>query len=166
MKLNLNKLSDKDLIDFVYRELAGNKIQENISDFTDLKKWRKVVNEMDQPVATVYRIGILNLQLMNGGLIQYFDNSYGIFAYETLEDLKRVGANYSYKILETCLKYINPENYSDNRFIELVAEREYDNYDNSFAMKLNELDDEYYKLDEKEDLEKLLADYLRQQNVT
>lgn len=166
MKMNWNKLSDEDLIDFVYCELAGTKIQENISDFTDLKKWRKVVNEMDEPVATVYRIGILNLELINGGLIQYFDNCYGIFAYETLEDFKRIGANYSYKILETCLKHINPKNYSENRFIELVAEREYDNYDNSFAIKLNELDDEYCELDEKENLGKLLADYLRLQNET
>jgi hypothetical protein len=165
--MNLNKLSDEDLIDFVYCELAGTKIQENISDFTDLKKWRKVVNEMDEPVATVYRIGILNLELMNGGLIQYFDNSYGIFAYETLEDFKRIGANYSFKILETCLKHVNPKNYSLDRFIELVAEREYDKYDNSFAIKLNELDDEYCDLDdEKENLAKLLVDYVRLQIET
>lgn len=165
--MNLNKLSDEDLIDFVYCELAGTKIQENISDFTDLKKWREVVYEMDEPVATVYRIGILNLELMNGGLIQYFDNSYGIFAYETLEDFKRIGANYSYKILETCLKHVNPKNYSLNRFIELVAEREYDKYDNSFAIKLNELDDEYCDLNnEKENLAKLLVDYLRLQIET
>ncbi|GEM59216.1 hypothetical protein B0A78_00460 [Flavobacterium columnare NBRC 100251 = ATCC 23463] len=166
MKINLDTLTDEDLINFVYCELAGKKIQENISDFTDLKKWRKVVNEMDEPVATVYRIGILNLELQNGGLIQYFDNSYGIFAYETLEDFKRIGANYSYKILETCLKYINPKNYSLNRFIELVAEREYYNYDDSFEIKLNELDDEYCDLDEKEDLAKLLVDYVRLQIET
>ena len=165
--MNLNKLSDEDLIDFVYCELAGTKIQENISDFSDLKKWRKVVNEMDEPVATVYRIGILNLELMNGGLIQYFDNSYGIFAYETLEDFKRIGANYSFKILETCLKHVNPKNYSLDRFIELVAEREYDKYDNSFAIKLNELEDEYCDLDnEKENLAKLLVDYVRLQIET
>jgi hypothetical protein len=165
--MNWNKLSDEDLIDFVYCELAGTKIQENISDFTDLKKWRKVVNEMDEPVATVYRIGILNLELMNGGLIQYFDNSYGIFAYETLEDFKRIGANYSFKILETCLKHVNPKNYSLDRFIELVAEREYDKYDNSFAIKLNELEDEYCDLDnEKENLAKLLVDYVRLQIET
>ena len=68
--------------------------------------------------------------------------------------------------METCLKYINPKNYSLNRFIELVAEREYDNYDDSFEIKLNELDDEYCDLDEKEDLAKLLVDYVRLQIET
>jgi hypothetical protein len=159
----MNILSDEDLIDFVYCELAGQQIRDKITDFTDYAKWRSVVNEMEMSVATVYRIGIFNLEMVNGGLIQYFDNAYGIFAYETLADFKRIGANWSYQILETCLNYVNPENFSDERFIKLVTEREYEDYENLISRKLSELDDKYYELDKNEDLGKLLADYIRKQ---
>lgn len=159
----MNILSDEDLIDFVYCELAGQQIQDKITDFTDYAKWRSVVNEMEMSVATVYRIGIFNLEMVNGGLIQYFDNAYGIFAYETLADFKRIGANLSYQILETGLKYVNPEIYSDERFIKLVTEREYEDYENLISPKLSELDNKYYELNENEDLGKLLADYIRKQ---
>jgi hypothetical protein len=159
----MNILSDEDLIDFVYCELAGQQIRDKITDFTDYAKWRSVVNEMEMSVATVYRIGIFNLEMVNGGLIQYFDNAYGIFAYETLADLKRIGANLSYQILETGLKYVNPKIYSDERFIKLVTEREYEDYENLISSKLSELDNKYYELNENEDLGKLLADYIRKQ---
>lgn len=159
----MNILSDEDLIDFVYCELAGQQIRDKVTDFTDYAKWREVVNEMEVSVATTYRIWIFNLQVINGGLIQYFDNSYGIFAYETLADLKRIDANLSYQILETCLKCVNPKNYSDERFVKLVTEREYEDYEDLISSKLDKLDDEYYELDKNENLGKLLADFLRKQ---
>jgi hypothetical protein len=159
----MDKLSDEDLIDFIYCEVAGKRIQDKVTDFTDYTKWREVVNEMETSAATVYRIGIFNMQIFNGGLIQYFDNGYGIFAYETLADFKRIGANLSYQILESCLKLVNPNNYSNEKFIKLAVEREYEDYENLISYKLNELDNEYYELDKNEDLGKLLANYIRKQ---
>ena len=158
-------LTDKELIQFVYSELAGQMIMQNVPDFSDIKQWRKVVSEMAIPVATTYRIGILNLQVMNGGLIQYFDNGYGIFAKETLDDLKRVGAFLTNKILEDCLSILNPKNFDAERFVMFIVNREYEIYESKIEDDLNKLDNQYYELDEKENLEVLVASFLRQSEV-
>src|SRR6188768_1606385 len=86
--MSLQELSNEELIDFVYSKIAAPKILQEVSDFSDANKWREVVNALPKPVASVYRLAILHMQVSNGGFIQYFDNGYGIFAYETLSDLE------------------------------------------------------------------------------
>lgn len=160
------KLTDSELIEFVYCELAGQIIRENVPDFSNIKNWRKVVSEMTIPIATTYRLGILNSQVMNGGLIQYFDNGYGIFALETLEDLQRVGANLTHKVLSDCLEIINPKNYTGERFVNFIRYREYQIDELNYQDNLDKLDEQYYSLSEIEDLEILVALYLRQNEVS
>ncbi|SCY97441.1 DMP19 family protein [Flavobacterium caeni] len=156
-------LSNSDLIDFVYYEIACEKMK--AIDFSNYAEWKKVVSEMALPIATVYRIGILNQQVMNGGFIQYFDNGYGIFAQETVEDFKRIGAHLSFEILNRCLTLINPKGYEAERFFELVSNQEYESYESLFTKELNELDRKYFNLDDDENLEDLLAAYLRQSQI-
>ena len=105
----IEKFSDQELIDHVYIKVAGSIIREYITDWSDSAKWRRVVEQMPLPVKLVYRIGILHQQVMNGGFIQYFDNGYGIFAYETLSDFKTVGmdlssVSYTHLTLPTILR--------------------------------------------------------------
>ncbi len=161
-----NNLTDKELIKFVFNDLAGQMIRENVPDFSDTNQWKKVVAEMSIPVATTYRIGILNSQIMNGGVIQYFDNGYGIFALETIEDLNRIGAFLTKKILDDCLNILNPKNYKAERFIKYITNREYEIYESNIQDELDELDKKYYKLNEKENLEDLIGSFLRQNEVS
>ena len=159
------KLSNSELIDFVYFEIAAPEILARVPDFSNSANWKKIVNTLDLPIATVYRIGIFNQEVMNGGLLQYFDNGYGIFAYETLADLKRIGAESSYKILNEALKEINPSNFEEERFVKMIVDQEYEVYRELIESKIDDLDSQYYALEETEDLEKLLADYIRKNEI-
>src|SRR3954452_18294923 len=115
--MNLDDLSNQELIDYVYTDIAGKKVSEAVKDFADFRQWRQVVNELPEQAARVYRVGILNLQVINGGFMQYFDNGYGIFAYETLSDLEVLRADKTYGLLKDALESINPENHTGEAFV-------------------------------------------------
>jgi|WetSurMetagenome_2_1015567.scaffolds.fasta_scaffold18424_4 hypothetical protein len=153
-------LTDRELIDLVYINVAGQKIREKINDFSNIKNWMHVVDEMPYPVGLVYCIGNLNQQIMNGGLIQYFDNNYGIFAFKTLQFLKTISANLSYNILRQSLNVINPQNFEGENFVKIIIEKNYDFL--KVAEQLDKLDNQYYKISDRENLEKLVAFYLRE----
>lgn len=157
----ITDLSDRQLIDFVYSEVAGQKIRDNVRDLSDIKKWRDTVDSMPIPVRLVYYIGIFNRQVMNGGLIQYFDNGYGVFAYQTLEYLQMAKAISTYNFLNQCLIILNPKEYQGDDFVQYIKDRKYENIQ-TLSSQLDKLDNQYLTLNDKEDLESLVAKYLRQ----
>ena len=160
--MKLDDLSNQELIDYVYTEIAGKKVRENVKDFNDFSRWREVVNELPEQVARVYRVGILNVQVMNGGFIQYFDNGYGIFANETLDDLAVLQATQTHVLLKNALEIINPKNYTGEPFVHYILRREFDvNYDD-IIKQLERLDSLYYGLEGTEEMEELLGTYLRE----
>jgi hypothetical protein len=159
--MNLVDFTNQELIDYVYTEIAGKKVRENVKDFSDFPRWRQVVNELPEQAARVYRIGILNLQVMNGGFIQYFDNGYGIFAYETLNDLKALQAKDTHQLLKEAVEIINKDNRTGEAFVNLILHRTFDVNYNSICEQLDRLDNLYYGLEETEDMEELLGTYLR-----
>lgn len=158
---NLLKLPDNELIDSVYFNIAGEAIRNNISDFSNTNKWFEVVMKMPKPVSLIYRVIIFNQQVSNGGLIQYFDNGYGIFSYDTLKDLKNLKADLFYTLLEEALEIINPENFQGEDFIEYVINRKYETNFKSITKKLNALEEEYYKREYVDILIKKAANYFR-----
>jgi hypothetical protein len=159
--MNLSKFTDNELIEHVYTDLAGAKLREEMTDWADGKNWKQVVSKLPRPVQLVYRIAILNMQVMNGGFIQYFDNRYGIFAYETLKDFKLINANKSYELLDESLSIINSKDYRGERFFRFIFGHEYNSDWDALADKLEPLDEKWYALDGVEHLESLIGSYLR-----
>lgn len=157
----LKDLTDGELVNWAYSDLAGQFIRDNVKDWTNREQLSSAVNKLSEPAKTIYLIGILNQQVMNGGFVQYYDNSYGRFAYETLEALKNVGAYKTFALLGRSLELINPDRKVGTDFMNLIIKRGYPT-DAATEGKLNDLANEYYVLDDTEDLIKLLADYLRQ----
>jgi hypothetical protein len=158
--INIDSLSDNDLIDFVYKDIAGEYLSQNVIDWTNINKWINSVSELSKPVRYTYFIGILNTQILNGGFIQYYDNKYGIFALETLDALKEIKAFDAFRLLKQSIDILqlNNKNFAD--FNEYIIQNGYFNnceIENFF----DKLDDEYYNLEGKEDLLRLLADFLR-----
>jgi hypothetical protein len=160
--MDLTNFTDEQLIQRYY-DLAGEKLRLRMIDWTDGKKWKEIVSGLAKSVQLVYRIGILNMQVMNGGFLQYFDNRYGIFAYQTLDDLKLVGAIETEKILAQALLIINPNDYKNDRFFDYIFLHKYNPDWERIADTFDEqqLDNKYYELDRKENLELLIAAYLR-----
>ena len=153
-------LTNEELIDYVYYDIAGKYLNKKINDWSQTRMWYKTVFELSEPVRYTYGIGVLNMQVMNGGFEQYFDNDYGIFAEETLNGLKKIGAELTFGLLKSAIKILNKHKEPQTDLFEFITQNKY--WENEeIEQELDRLDDEYYKLEEKENLTELLGNYLR-----
>ncbi|MDQ1161343.1 hypothetical protein QE422_001711 [Chryseobacterium sp. SORGH_AS 447] len=133
----------------------------NSKILNDKDLWYNYVINLPQNLQVTYTILIFHQQVFNGGLHQYFFNSYGQFAYLTIEYLKLIKAYQASKILEKAVEVVNSEKYSIDEFRTKIFNRKLDkitDFDDELWHLLEKLDDEYDNLDE--DLEQLLVDYL------
>jgi hypothetical protein len=152
-------LSDRDLINHVYSSSVDIDKPSAITDWSTWHQWRKSTSELSSVAQMAYRVAMLHNQVENGGFIQYFDNRYGIYAYETLNDLKDIGATTAHTLLSEALTLINSKGYSGPRFFDFIYQREED-WD-AVGDVLDKLDDIYYNLSEEQNVLTLLAKYLR-----
>jgi len=158
---DLTILENGELIDFVYYDIAGKHIRDNVKDWTEPDQLTVAVDQLQGPVKTTYLIGVLNQQVMNGGFIQYYDNSFGRFAYETLDALKEIKATKTFDLLRESIELINPKGRTNADFKELIINRNYENYYEILGDQLHALDSKYYELGDDENLDQLLGDYLK-----
>ena len=157
-------MTNEELIDHVYYDIAGKYLNEKINDWSQTKKWYDIVFELSEPVRYTYGIGVLNMQVMNGGFEQYFENDYGIFAEETLRGLKKIGAELTFELLESALAILKKYKGPKMDLFDFITQSKY--WDNEEIEKvLEQLDNEYYKLEDKEDLTELLGNYLRKCDI-
>jgi len=127
----------------------------------DKNLWYSHVTYLPIHLQVVYTIIVFHQQVFNGGLHQYFFNSYGQFAYLTVNNLRLVKAFKAANILEKALNQVNIEQYSISEFREKVFNRKLSpivNFNEELSDFLDVLDDDYDSLDE--NLEQLLVDYL------
>lgn len=134
----------------------------NTKIINDKDLWYNYINDLPRNLQVTYTIIIFHDQVFNGGLHQYFFNSYGQFAYLTIENLKLIKAFEASKILEKAVEIVNSEHYNIEEFRTKIFSRKLEKiieFDDELFDLLEKLDDEYYNLDE--DLEQLLVDYLQ-----
>ncbi|RYD54315.1 MAG: DUF4375 domain-containing protein [Sphingobacteriales bacterium] len=158
--MNLKQFDDISLIDHVYLQMAGNVVRDGVTDWSDFRQWKAAVASMPEPVQTTYRIGVLNIQVMNGGFIQYFDNGYGIFALDTLADYDKIQEPEYGIFLKKAIEVINTKNLGGDELAQYVYFHQYRSVQNRIAERLELIDDEYYAANS-ESLEKSWANYLR-----
>ncbi len=157
-------LTKEELIHYVYYDIAGKYLNKKINDWSQIKIWYDTVFELSEPVRYTYGIVVLNMQVMNGGFQQYYDNDYGIFAEETLIGLKKIGAELTFDLLKSSLEILKKHKEPQNDLFDFIIERKYWE-DEEIEKVFDQLDEEYYKLEEKEDLTELLGNYLRDREI-
>lgn len=154
-------MSKEEIIDNNYKK-AVKGLNETILADKDL--WYSHIINLPQNLQVTYTIAVLNQQVLNGGFHQYFFNSYGQFAYLTVDHLKSIKAFKSAAILDRAINLVNIEGMSLNEFRTKIFERELSrlvDFDDDLCDALEKLDDEYIDLDKDEDLEQLLVDYIQ-----
>lgn len=152
-------MNNEEIINHYYKN-AVEGLNEIILEDKDL--WYSHIINLPQNLQATYTIVVFHEQIFNGGLHQYFFNSYGQFTYLTVEHLRSIKAFKSAAILDSAITLVNIEKMSLDEFRIKIFERELSrivDFDDDLFDALTELDDEYYDLDE--DLEQLLADYLQ-----
>jgi len=151
-------MRNEEITDKHYKE-AVTGLNETILNDIDL--WYSYVINLPPHLQIVYTIVVFHQQVFNGGLHQYFFNSYGQFAYLTVEHLKLIKAFKTSNILERAISQVNIIELSKNEFRAKIFSRELDriaDFDEELCDFLELLDNEYDDLDE--NLEQLLVDYL------
>ncbi len=153
-------LTNEELIDYVYYDIAGKYLNEKINDWSQTKMWFDTVFELSEPVRYTYGIGVLNMQVMNGGFEQYYDNDYGIFAEETLNGLKKIGAELTFELLKSSVEIMKKHKEPKTDLFDFITESKY--WENKeIEQVLDRVTEEYWNLEDKEDLTELLGNYLR-----
>ncbi len=99
-----NNATDEEKADLLYYYI------QHITQENDYSK--EFVRNMPKPLRVVYLVNELEMEVNNGGFLQFFVNSSGIFAEETVEALDLIGANYTKLLLEQALQIIGK--YAEN----------------------------------------------------
>jgi hypothetical protein len=149
------------LLDYYQEAVKG--IDENL--LKNEQDWCNYVLSLPRHLQVVYTILIFHQQVYNGGLHQYFYNGYGLFVFETIRNLKSVGANQTEEILRSALEAVNVEKLSEGEFRKKSFNREHDrinSFDKPLGKFLDDLDKKYYS--QKEDVHQLLVNFLERGN--
>lgn len=152
-------MRNEEITDKYYKE-AVTGLNETILNDKDF--WYNYVVNLPLHLQVVYTIVVFHQQVFNGGLHQYFFNSYGQFAHLTVEHLKLIRAFKVSNILDKSIHEVNIEELNVNEFRAKVFNRELGrvaDFDEKLCDSLEILDNEYDDLNE--DLEQLLVDYLQ-----
>lgn len=152
-------MNNQELIEKIYLESTkGIKEEWFVSE---LPHWYSYVINLPTHLQITYLTVVLENQVLNGGFHQYFANSYGQFARETINALVELGAFKKSNLLDSALHLIQDVSMSDQEFRDKLVNKtlaklfkEEDLYD-----PLEELDNSYYDIED-EDIADLLADYL------
>lgn len=133
-----------------------------ISDHAN-DSWYEYIVNLDLKPKVAYMLLIFHNQVYNGGFHQYFVNGYGQFAKETVECLNKIGAIKKAQLLQQALDIVNYEKNSDIMFRKKLLKKSIKALfiEDVLFESLDKLDFEYYSLDEVEDIESLLGNYLQ-----
>lgn len=129
-------------------------------------EWYDYVIGLPTHLQIAYLVVVFHNQIFNGGFHQYFVNGYSQFARETINALVNIGAIKKSDLLKEALLKVNSENNTDQVFRKRILEKNINQIfvsDELFG-PLDELDTKFYEC-EQEDVQQLLADYLRTKNL-
>jgi len=112
------------------------------------------ISELSQPQKNFYYIQLLEAEINNGGFDQYFFNSAGEFAQETILALGEINAIKTVTILQSAIECFPNKIAPKDRFDRQTAMEEINNREESFDV----LDEKFYKYED--NITVLLSDYI------
>jgi len=101
----------------------------------------------------------LNQTVTNGGFAEFYETSYGIFAPEIIHALNEIKATASAEIVSNSLPMVNPMGLLDDAYKAFVFKLQ---LSDSQRTLLQSLDIRYDQLQDQENLEDLLGNYLQE----
>ena len=114
---------------------------------------------MTDPEKMVYVIVKLNQTVTSGGLSEFYETSFGIFAPEIIHVLNEINAVATAKIVSSSLLIVNPAGLLDEAYKEFVFNLQLSEQQRA---QLYSHDIRYDQLEGHENLEDLLGEYLQE----
>lgn len=154
----MEKITNRALISRLYTS-ANQQLEAIGFDMESWAQWYEAVQRLTVPEKMVYVIVKLNQSVTNGGFAEFYETSFGVFAPEIIHALSEIKATESAAIVSDSLMLVNPAGLLDDaykasifHFISTDEQRK------QFYL----LDVRYDQLQDTENLEDLLGDYLQE----
>ena len=154
----MEKISNRALISQLYSS-ADQQLEDASFDSESWTQWYQVIQGLPGPEKMVYVIVKLNQTVTSGGFIEFYENSFGVFAPEIIHALNEIKAVATADIVSNSLPIVNPtglldEAYKDYIFNIQLSEQQ--------RAQLHAYDIRYDQLHGHENLEDLLGEYLQE----
>ena len=154
----MENISNRALISRLFSS-ANQQLEDADYDVESWSDWYEVVQQLTGPEKMVYVIVKLNQAVTNGGFAEFYETSFGVFAPEIIHALNEIKAVATAKIVSSSLPIVNPTGLLDEQYKASV-----------FNLKLSEQqrtqltshDIRYDQLQDHENLEDLLGEYLQE----
>ncbi|MDQ1162555.1 hypothetical protein QE422_002923 [Chryseobacterium sp. SORGH_AS 447] len=153
-------LSNRTLIEKYYLQSTKD-LKDDWFD-SDMPYWYSHIVNLPKHLQATYLTVLVESQVFNGGFDQYFVNGYGQFAKETIDALIEIGAFKKSNLLENAFNLVKDDNLSDEEFRKQLLNKNLKRLfrEDILDEPLRKLDDIYYNIED-ENVEDLLADYLK-----
>ena len=154
---NIETLTNRAIISRLYTSANA---QLSLSDFNieNGSEWYSAVQGLDEPEKMVYIIVKMNQTVTNGGFVEFYEKSMGIFAPEMIYVLQEMKATQTAEIISSSLPVVNPTGLLDEAYKAFIFKIQ---LSESQKKTLFSHDLRYDQLQDHENLENLLGDYLR-----
>ena len=154
----MEEISNRALISRLYSS-ADQRLDDSNFDIENWSQWYQAVQVLTDPEKMVYVIVKLNQTVTGGGFAEFYETSFGIFAPEIIYVLNEIKAIASSEIVASSLPVVNPTGLLDDAFKEMVFSIQLSDEQRSQLMSH---DIQYDQLQDQENLEDLLGDYLQE----
>ena len=154
----MEDISNRALISRLYSS-ANQHLEDANFDIESWSQWYKTVQGLTDPEKMVYVIVKLNQTVTNGGFVEFYETSFGIFTPEIIHVLNEIKAVLTAEILSSSLAVVNPTGLLDDAYKELVFNIELSEEQKT---QLYTQDMGYDQLHDHENLEDLLGNYLQE----
>ncbi len=153
----MENISNRALISQLYSS-AEQQLEDANFDIDSWSQWYQAVQGLTGPEKMVYVIVKLNQSVTNGGFVEFYETSYGVFAPEIIHVLNEIKAVQTAEIVSNSLPMVNPTGLLDDAYKELVFKIQLSDQQGA---QLYSQDIRYDLLHDLENLEDLLGNYLQ-----
>jgi hypothetical protein len=153
----MEEISNRALISRLYSS-ADEHLEDANYDAESWSEWYQAVQGLTGPEKMVYVIVKLNQSVTNGGFAEFYESSFGVFAPEIIHALNEIKAVATADIVARSLLVINPTGLLDEEYKELAFKLMLSKQQKE---QLYAQDLRYDQLQDQENLEDLLGDYLQ-----
>ena len=153
----MEDISNRALISRLFNS-AEQHLEDANFDMESWSQWYTVVQGLTGPEKMVYIIVKLNQTVTNGGFAEFYESSFGIFAPEIIHVLTEIKALESADIVSDSISIVNPTGLLDEVYKAFIFKPELSDQQGA---QLYLLDVRYDQLQDIENLEDLLGNYLQ-----
>jgi len=154
----MENISNRALISRLYSS-AEQHLEDGNFDIESWSQWYQVVQGLTGPEKMVYVIVRLNQTVTNGGFAEFYESSFGVFAPEIIHAMNEIKAVATADIVSNSLLVVNPTGLLDEAYKAFVFNLE---LSEKQRVQLYSQDIRYDQLQDHENLEDLLGEYLQE----